>query len=302
MLALVMQRDSKELSGSVAIFVVVNLSLLIMYMSSIPQIYAEATTWHTNLHLTTDFPKRQTEDKSMSQEQHTFVLVHGSWYGGWVWRNVKTRLCRLGHRATSPTLTGVGERAHIGNDSASLNTHTEDIVAHIEMEDLRDVTLVGWSYGGMVTTGVSARIPNKIKSLIYLDAFVPEDGKAMIDYLPREVQDEWNIYREEDKPIPPLPVEFFRLKDPAIIKYVTSRVVPHPWRSVFEPLKPSSQVFGPPMSYIRCAGNDAAVYFDKTVGRLRSSIPGFRVKFLDTIHLAMLTMPEQTTEALVDLA
>jgi len=104
--------------------------------------------------------------------QHTYVLIAGAWHGGWVWRDVIPGLRKLGHAVTAPTLTGLGERRHIGTSDTDLSTHIDDVIAHIEMEDLQSVTLVGWSYGGMVITGVTARIPDKIKSLIYLDAFV----------------------------------------------------------------------------------------------------------------------------------
>ena len=78
----------------------------------------------------------------MDTAKKTFVLVHGAWHGGWVWRDVLNRLRSLGHIATAPTLTGLGERRHAGNDSADLETHVEDVVAHIEMENLRIITLV----------------------------------------------------------------------------------------------------------------------------------------------------------------
>jgi pimeloyl-ACP methyl ester carboxylesterase len=73
-------------------------------------------------------------------------------------------LRKLGHSATAPTLTGLGERSHVGKDSAGLETHIQDIVAHIEMEDLQDITLVGWSYGGLVATGVLARVRERTRS------------------------------------------------------------------------------------------------------------------------------------------
>src|SRR5208283_3726244 len=97
--------------------------------------------------------------------KRTYVLLHGAWHGGWVWRDVASGLRAMGHAVTTPTLTGLGERRHVGNDTADLATHIEDVVAHIEMEELQDITLVGWSYGGMVVTGALARIPHRIKSL-----------------------------------------------------------------------------------------------------------------------------------------
>ena len=94
----------------------------------------------------------------------------------------------LGHPATALTLTGRGERRHNGTDNTDLSTHVDDVIAHIEMEGLHSATLVGWSYGGIVITGVTARIPDKIKSLIYLDAYVPKDGKAVVDYARAELR------------------------------------------------------------------------------------------------------------------
>jgi pimeloyl-ACP methyl ester carboxylesterase len=107
-----------------------------------------------------------------SDTKHTYVLVAGAWHGGWVWRDVIPGLRKLGHAVTAPTLTGLGERRQNGTNDTDLSTHIDDVIAHIEMEGLQSVTLVGWSYGGMVITGVAARIPDKIKSMIYLDAFV----------------------------------------------------------------------------------------------------------------------------------
>src|ERR1700761_9639032 len=110
-------------------------------------------------------------------KSHKFVFVPCGWSGSWAWREAIAALRKRGHDASSPTLTGLGERSHAGNDTADLPTHIEDEIAHLEMEDLRDVTLVGWSYGGIVAAGALGRASTRVKSVIYLDAFVPEDGK-----------------------------------------------------------------------------------------------------------------------------
>jgi len=89
--------------------------------------------------------------------KHTFVLVHGAWFGAWVWRDVASGLSEMGHAVTTPTLTGIGERRHLGDGSTNLSTHIEDVALHVEMEDLQDITLVGWSYGGLVSAGVLPR-------------------------------------------------------------------------------------------------------------------------------------------------
>jgi pimeloyl-ACP methyl ester carboxylesterase len=116
----------------------------------------------------------------------TFVLVHGAWHGGWCYKRVARLLRQSGHEVYTPTLTGLGERAHLMGRTINLSTHIEDIVGVIRCEELSDVVLCGHSYGGMVIAGVAEQIAAKIRSLVYLDAFVPESGKSLLDYLPAE--------------------------------------------------------------------------------------------------------------------
>src|SRR5437879_1752139 len=105
----------------------------------------------------------------------TFVLVHGAWHGGWCWKKLTPLLRSNGHDVFTPTLTGLGERAHLANQAIDLTTHIEDVVSTLDYEDLRGVILVGHSYGGIVISGVADRIPARIGCVVYLDAFVPED-------------------------------------------------------------------------------------------------------------------------------
>jgi pimeloyl-ACP methyl ester carboxylesterase len=112
-----------------------------------------------------------------------FVLVHGAWHGGWCYKRVAQLLRKAGHEVYTPTLTGVGERVHLMTPAVTLDTHIQDILNVIRFEELADVVLCGHSYGGMVITGVADKVPDKIRSLVYLDAFVPNDGEALMDYL-----------------------------------------------------------------------------------------------------------------------
>lgn len=144
----------------------------------------------------------------------TFVLVHGAWHGSWCWRRVRTALQRLGHDVFTPTLTGVGERAHLLHPKVDLETHIQDVLGLIRWEELDDVVLCGHSYAGCVVSGVADRIPERIAHLVYLDAFVPESGKSLHDCLPeeqramqlelcRQVGDGWKV--------PPIPAEVFNV-------------------------------------------------------------------------------------------
>ena len=109
----------------------------------------------------------------------TFVIVHGAWGGGWDWRTVDSLLTNDGYRVVRVTLTGLGERRHLASPHVGLYTHIDDVVNKILWDDMRDVVLLGHSYGGMVITGVADRVPDRIKRLVYLDAMVPESGESV---------------------------------------------------------------------------------------------------------------------------
>jgi pimeloyl-ACP methyl ester carboxylesterase len=111
----------------------------------------------------------------------TFVLVHGALAGGYSFKKLEGLLRAEGHQVWRPTLTGLGERVHLASRDIDLETHIQDIVNVLLWEDLHDVVLVGRSYGGMVITGVTDRIPDRIKRVVYLDAFLPQDGESLLD-------------------------------------------------------------------------------------------------------------------------
>ena len=109
----------------------------------------------------------------------TFVIVHGAWGGGWDWRTVDSLLTKDGYKVVRVTLTGLGERRHLASPNVGLYTHIDDVVNKILWDDMKDVILLGHSYGGMVITGVADRIPERIKRLIYLDAMLPDSGESV---------------------------------------------------------------------------------------------------------------------------
>ncbi len=111
----------------------------------------------------------------------TIVIVHGATAGGWEWKETARHLRAAGHDVHRVTLTGLGERHHLADESVNLETHIMDVVNTIRFEDLHDVVLTGHSYGGMVITGVQDRIPDRIKHVFYFDAAVPNDGESMFD-------------------------------------------------------------------------------------------------------------------------
>jgi pimeloyl-ACP methyl ester carboxylesterase len=152
----------------------------------------------------------------------TFVLVHGAWHGGWCYRETAAALRAAGHTVFTPTHTGVGERSHQSSEAITLETHIRDICGLIEFEELSNVILCGHSYGGMVITGVADRMADKIKALLYLDAFVPKHGDSLVtllrESLPAEV---WPLFvngfrdaalANRSGLMQPIPAEVFGIK------------------------------------------------------------------------------------------
>ncbi|EFG84889.1 alpha/beta hydrolase [Novacetimonas hansenii] len=144
----------------------------------------------------------------------TFVLVPGAWHGSWCWKRVRAALTRLGHAVFTPSLTGLGERSHQLSPEVDLETHIDDVANLIRWEDLSDVVLVGHSYGGCIISGVADLMADRISALVYLDAFILEDGQSLHDTLPEEarqgqldvavaVGDGWRL--------PPIPAAVFNV-------------------------------------------------------------------------------------------
>jgi pimeloyl-ACP methyl ester carboxylesterase len=113
-----------------------------------------------------------------------FVLVHGAFVGADCWRWVRPLLWQAGHAAYTPSLTGLGERTHLATPQTDLSLHVRDVVSAIEYEGLRDLVLVGHSYGGMVISMVADQMPDRVSHLVYLDALLPLEGESMYDVIP----------------------------------------------------------------------------------------------------------------------
>ena len=126
-----------------------------------------------------------TRVSGQQKSQTTFVIVHGAWGGSWAFKKVDSLMTAHGALVYRPSLTGQGERLHLASPEVSLSTHVQDVVNMIVFENLNDIVLVGHSYGGMVITGVADRIPERIRKLIYLDAFLPLDGESVFTANPK---------------------------------------------------------------------------------------------------------------------
>lgn len=234
----------------------------------------------------------------------TFVLVHGGGHGGWCYRPVTDRLRAAGHLVHAPSLTGLGERAHLLNASVDLDTHVTDIASLIEVEDLTDVILVGHSYGGMVITGVADRVGRKIGNVVYLDAANPTDGQSLVDVagpmmlMARsmgEVRDGIELVLIPER----TPPQFYGVTDPDQIAWVSAKLRPHPWACFEQPLRlrDPAALAKMPQSHIVCTSTLAT----RDVEALRLAGEG-RFWDIDTGHDLMLTEPDKVTQCLLQVA
>ena len=203
-------------------------------------------------------------------------------------------LRKSGHEAYAPTLTGLGERIHLMSPSINLDTHIADVVNLIKWEELSDVVLVGHSYGGMVITGVADALSDRIRSLVYLDAFVPKDGEALVNFLPAgspppKVVNEYCLA--------PLPAAFFGAK-PDVAAIVDSHTTPMPIACFTQTLKLSGAIERiKKKTYVYC-NVPAPTTFTQFYEKLKGD-RDWQVRTLPCTHVVQIDMPTQLTELLV---
>ena len=173
---------------------------------------------------------------SVTYRPRTFVLVHGAWHGGWCWRRVADVLMARGNRVFTPTLTGVGDRAHLFSKDISLQTHVEDILAVVETEELSDFVLVGHSYGGFVISGVADALRERVSHYVYLDASVPPDMSpgasfSWADFNPPEAREaRLKLVREQGNGValPAPPPSAFAVTKASDVAWLQRRLRPMP--------------------------------------------------------------------------
>src|SRR3954470_13976150 len=225
----------------------------------------------------------------------TFLICHGAWSGGWSWRKVRPLLRAAGHEVFTPTYTGLGERAHLAHPLVDLDTHIQDILAVIECEDLSDFILVGHSYGGMVVTGVADRVPERVRHLVYLDAFVPGDGQSLSDLVgevPRAAPLEgWLL-----PPNPSAPDT-----SPEDLAWTMPRRRHQPVRCFTQKLRLTNATPAFPRSYIHCAKKIGHDTFQQFADRFRGDT-AWRFHALDASHSPNITAPESLAALLLAMA
>jgi pimeloyl-ACP methyl ester carboxylesterase len=235
----------------------------------------------------------------------TFVLVHGAMHGGWCWSRTAIVLQKRGHAVFAPTLTGLGERAHLLNRGVGLHTHVEDVANVVHYEDLRDVVLVGHSYGGMVISGAAERVPDCIAHLAYLDAYYPPGSESLLDLMGErqrefilkvaaEHGDGWLFTLTPDLTAERI-LNGWGVTDPQDIAWMAERLTPHPVGTFEDHLAAVSTSRATiPRTFIHCTESYAGAH----LRALAEAAGGFRFETIAAGHDAMVTSPDALAQLL----
>jgi pimeloyl-ACP methyl ester carboxylesterase len=216
-----------------------------------------------------------------------FVVAHGAWSAGWVWKKMHPLMVQRGHQLVTPTYTGLGERAHLARPDIDIDAHIADILAVLEFEDLNSVNLIGHSYGGMVATGIADRARARVAQLIYLDAFVPDDGDSLLDLLPPASRaqrqpgpDGWRI------PPTMMPPD----TAPEDVAWCMPRRQPTPAKTFSQKLRLRNGPLTLPRHYIYCTRHSADDRFRRFYERAKRE--GWETYEIDSSHNPHITCPD----------
>ena len=245
----------------------------------------------------------------------TYVLVHGGGHGGWCYQPVARILRAAGHEVVTPTLTGLGERSHLLSPAIDLDLHIRDVVAVLHFDDLRDVILVGHSYGGMVITGVADRAGDRIGRVVYLDAANPVNGQSLLDVVrpmigaTRPSDNVVEATRPSGKVVDgvelvllpsPEAGRFYGVTDPDDVAWMADRLTGHPWKCFEQPLEIGDEaaLATIPQFHIVCTSTLAT----RDPELMEQARADGRLWTIDTGHDLMITEPQAVADALLEVA
>ena len=235
----------------------------------------------------------------------TYVLVHGGAHGGWCYQRVARMLRAEGHEVYAPTLTGLGERSHLLRPDIDLDLHIRDVVAVLHYEDLRDVILVGHSYGGMVITGVADRASDRIGRLVFLDAANPVNGQSLVDVsgpIIESTRPAGRVIDGTEVVLLPSAIEgsFYGVTDARDVAWMNERLSGHPWKCFEQRLRLTNEaaLWAIPQFHIVCTSTLAT----RDPVLMEKARADSRLWAIDTGHDLMITEPRAVTDALLEIA
>jgi pimeloyl-ACP methyl ester carboxylesterase len=230
----------------------------------------------------------------------TFVLVHGAWHGGWCWRRVADVLERQGHKVFTPTLTGLGERSHLMSRDINLDTHITDIVNVFKWEDLKEAVLVGHSYGGWVISGAVEQVLPRVASIVFLDAFMPDDGTRGLDNTSAFSRKGILAAIEKGDVSRPAPAAGLFAVNEKDRSWVDAMMTPQPLGVALQPIRLTGvRDRVAKKTYIRAAAYPQDI-FDRYLAVCKAD-PTWRTFEIPCGHDVMVDMPERLAEVLVEV-
>ena len=202
-------------------------------------------------------------------------------------------------------MTGVGERAHLVGRGVDLDLHIRDITAVLHSEDLRDVILVGHSYGGMVITGVADRAPDRVDRLVYLDAANPVNGQSLVDVagpVIEAVRPDGRVVDGVELVLLPSPDagRLYGVTDPDDLAWMAERLTGHPWQCFEQKLVLTNEpaLWAIPRYHVVCTSTLAT----RDPELLEQARAEGRLWDIDTGHDLMITEPEAVADVLLQVA
>lgn len=232
----------------------------------------------------------------------TYVLLHGAWHGAWCWKKITPALREAGHDVYTPTQTGLGERSHLLSTSVNLHTFADDLINVLEWEDLKDVILVGHSFGGNAITAAADRVPNRIKHLVYLDALVPISGQSVFSLIPADVAQGRRDLAQKTSgglTIPVPSADKFGVFDDADAAWLMQKCTPHPIATYEDALTfEHAPGNGLPTTYIAVTPYYGPTASSRDYARERADWSYIE---MEAGHDAMVTSPKALTEILLSI-
>ena len=225
-----------------------------------------------------------------------FVLIHGAFQGGWIWKTVATRLRAEGHLVYTPTLDGCGERACQLRPGITTDSQAEEVARFLWSEDLQDVVLVGASAGGMVMAKTAELARDRVSRLVFCDALALKHGESIRDVNGGRLAVETALavgHRPEDR------LERFRAElDPATAEWAGERSTLHPRGCFEQPVVLENfwnRKWDASVLWCRQAGKPGEPHQRRCADGL-----GARWHEMDTGHFPMLTRPDELIEIILN--
>ena len=235
----------------------------------------------------------------------TIVLVHGAWGGSYGFRYLRGPLREAGHEVFTPSLTGIGERVHLASPQVNLTTHVTDVVNTILYEDLTDIVLLGYSYGGMVVTGALEHVADRVAHLVYLDAFKPADGQSLNDLTRGALR---RVRDRAGQPVAGRAAVPAARGRGAQVDWFTARRSWHPVGCFTEPVRlrkpleeyPFTRTYVKALQEPRAAAGTGASAFWRAAEHAKAD-PAWRYREIDTDHMIPINRPGELAELLLGL-